>query len=191
MTPQLTEYADAYREAQRLVHTVADGLSDEAFNWKPGAKSWSVGECVVHLNKMAKGYFPVFEPAIEAAERAGEPRAEGPFTYGFVARKFTDAVRPGSRPIPTGGGMKPPAAEGGRSQIDKARALDRFDADIDRYVALVERADGLDLERIKVRSPFLPLLKLPLGGMLDALGLHAIRHAQQAERVTQQPGFPS
>ena len=185
MSPQLVGYADAYRDAQRLVHSVADGLSDEAFNWKPSASAWSVGECIVHLNKMAKGYQPVFEAAL-----SGAPRAPGPFSYGFVARRFTDAVRPGSRPIPTGGAMKPPPAEGGRSQIDKDRALDRLDADTRRFIAIVEQSEGVDLARVKVRSPFLPLLKLPLGAFLDALGQHAVRHAQQAERVTQQPAFP-
>lgn len=187
MSAQLVGYADAYREAQRLVHEVAADLSDEAFNWKPDAKSWSVGECIVHLNTMAEGYLPV----LERAAQSDGPRANGPFRYGFVARTFTNAVRPGSRPIPTAGSMKPPAATGRRSEIDKAQALERFDADTERYTAAVEQADGLDLSRISVRSPFLKLLKLPLGAFFDALGQHAIRHAQQAQRVTQQPGFPA
>ena len=136
---------------------------------------------------MAKGYLPEFE----AVAQLDGPRAEGPFRYGFIARKFTDAVRPGSRPIPTGGPMKPPPTSGQRSDIDKTRALDRFDADVDRYVATIEASDGLDLARISVRSPFLKFLKLPAGAFLDALGHHAVRHAQQAQRVTQQPGFPA
>lgn len=187
MSPQLRGYADAYRDARATLHSFVDGLTDEAFNWKPDAKRWSVGECIVHLNKIAKGYLPLFREAVEARAAVGE----GPFTYGFVTRKFTDAVRPGSRPIPTGGGMKPPPAEGTRSAIDKARAVERFDTDIDAYLEVIEASEGLDLARIKVRSPFLPLLRLPLGGMLDAMGLHAIRHVQQAERVTRLDDFPA
>lgn len=186
MSPQLKTYADAFRTAHAHVHRVADGLSDEPFNWKPSAKVWSVGECVVHLNAIAKGYLPEMEKALRDA-----PKGEGPFRYGFVSRRFIAAVTPGSRPIPTGGGMKPPKASGGRSALDKARAMDSFDAYTDRFVALCEAADGVDLAGVKVRSPFLPLMKLPLGAFIEALGLHAQRHAQQAERVTAQPGFPA
>jgi hypothetical protein len=181
------EMLRTYANAQSLAHAVADALTDEAFNWKPDAKRWSVGECFLHLNTMAKGYLPV----LEAAVAADGPRADGPYRYGWVSRRFIAAVRPGSRPMPTGGAMKPPAAHGGRSAVDKARALDGFDAYTERFVGVVRASDGLDLARIRVASPFLPLLRLPLGAFLEALGLHNVRHMQQAERVTQAPGFPA
>ena len=146
-----------------------------------------MGECLVHLNTMAKGYLPL----LETAAAAGAPRARGPFAYGPVARLFTHAVRPGSRALPTAPAMNPSSGAGTHSEIDKTRALASFDAYTERFIAVCEAADGLDLGRIKVRSPFLRLLRLPLGAFLDALGLHAIRHVQQAERVTHQPGFPA
>lgn len=179
MSPTAAALAAPYRDAQDRLAALTDGLDPDLFNHKPGPKSWSVGECVVHLNKMSTGYLPRLE---EAAAR-NDPRADGPFSYGWVARRFTDAVRPGSRPIPTAGAMKPPAASGGRSDIDPARALGRFHADTDRYVGVVRAADGLDLSQIKIRSPFVPVLRLPLGAWLDALGQHALRHVIQAERA--------
>ena len=184
---QLERYAQHYRDAQARLHSVADELSEEAFNWKPDASSWSVGECVVHLNKISKGYLG----PLEAAAAAEAPRGEGPFTYGWLTRTFIKAGSPGSRPLRTGGAMKPPAAEGTRSAIDKARALARYDEDTARYLKAVGAADGLDLRRIKVRSPFLPVARFDLGGLFEALGLHALRHVQQAERVTRMPGFPA
>ena len=187
MQPQVTQYAAHYREAQAHAHRVADGLSDEQFNWKPSAKEWSVGECLVHLNTMGKGYLPVLEDALAR----DAPRATGPFRYGFVSRRFIEAVRPGSRPMPTAGAMKPPKASGGRSEIDKARALASFDGYTDRFVEACHRADGLDIASIKVASPFLRIMRLPLGAFLEALGLHAMRHVGQAERVTARPGFPA
>ena len=178
--PAPADLAAPFLEAQRRLHALADATSDDAFNRKPGPKAWSAGECVVHLNKMAKGYLPVFEGAV-----AGDPpRGQGPFEYGWVSRRFIDAVRPGARPIPTARAMKPPASDDARqSDVDRARALERFDKDVARYVAVVEAADGLDLGRIKVRSPFLPILKLPLGAFLDAMGQHCLRHVGQAERA--------
>ena len=179
----MTDLAAPYLEAQRRLHALMDAASDDAFNRKPSPKAWSAGECVVHLNKMAKGYLPVFEEAVSRPQ----PQAPGPFTYGWVSRKFVDAVRPGSRPIPTGGAMKPPVTGDARqSGVGMERALGRFDRDIERYLAVVEASRGMDLARIKVRSPFLPVLKLPLGAFIQAMGLHCVRHVEQAERAAGQ-----
>lgn len=179
MSPQLTAIAETYQDALDRMSALDARLDDDAFNAKPSATSWSAGECVVHLNTMSKGYLPLFEDALED----GAPRADGPFRWGWVSRKFIDAVRPGSRAMPTGGPMKPPATNGLRSEIDRRRAMERFRADMARYLEAVERADGIDLARIKIASPFLKLLKLPVGAYLEAMGLHAQRHVGQAERA--------
>lgn len=175
----MTDLAAPYADARDRLLALTDGLDAEEFNRKPSETAWSAGECVVHLNKIAKGYLPVFEAAVAEGGPAGSP----PFRYGWVARRFIEAVRPGSRPIPTGGAMKPPPVEGLRSDVDPERAVARFVDDIDRYLAVIRQSDGLDLAAVKVRSPFLPVLRLPLGAMLEAMGLHSLRHVQQAERA--------
>ena len=186
MSSQLRAYADSFRQSQEHLHRIVDGLSHEPFNWKPGSKSWSIGECVVHLNTIAKGYVPAMREALTA----DAPRAGGPFSYGFVSRKFIEAVRPGSRPIPTAGAMNP-SNKIGASGVDKERAMASFDRYTEAYLALCRDAEGFDLAQIKIRSPFLKLMRLPLGAFLDAMGQHANRHVQQAESVTQAPGFPA
>lgn len=179
MSPQIQTIADTYTEARERLHALLDGMDDETFNRKPSEKGWSVGECVVHLNTISKGYLPV----MEAVLTPDAPRADGPFRWGWLSRRFIEAVRPGSRSMPTLPAMKPPETDGFSSTIDRERAVARFDADTDRWLALCERADGLDLARIRVAEPFLPLLRLPLGANLEAMGLHAVRHVQQAERA--------
>ena len=182
---QLAAYRQGYLDARDRLHALADPLDDQAFNWKPSPKGWSIGECIVHLNTIGKAYAPAFARALEDA-----PSGEGPFRYGFVSRRFIEAVRPGSRPLPTGGPMKPPPTEGTRSAIDKARALDGLDRTTDALVAAVESAAGKDLAATKVTSPFLKFMRLPVGAFLEAMSLHALRHTGQAERVAQAPGFP-
>jgi len=181
----MTDLKTPFLESQERLHALLDGLSNEAFNAKPSEDSWSAGECVVHLNTIAKGYLPAMDAAVDDP---GAPRGEGPFRYGWVSRMFIRSLRPGSRPLPTAPAMKPPAAEGLRSDIDRARAVDRFDADIDRYLALIDAAEGLDLARIRIPSPFLPLMRLPVGAFLEALGQHSLRHVLQAERAVAATG---
>ena len=175
---QAQDYADVHRRSQTRLHALADALADDAFNRKPAPDAWSVGECVEHLNRVADGYLAVIEPAVAAGAR----RAEGPFEYGFLARKLSGAVRPGGPALTTSAPLDP-SAGGARSSIDKAAALAAFDGGVERYVAACERAEGLDLRRIKVRYPFGPLLRLPLGAALQFTGLHALRHVAQAERA--------
>ena len=185
MTDSTATIRSRYTEARDRLHALAGPLSDEAFNWKPSPKRWSIGECIVHLNIIGKAYAPAMREAAEAS-----PPGAGPFRYGFVSRRFIAAVRPGSRPIPTGGPMKPPATTGSRSEIDKARALAGLDRATDALVAAADAADGKDLTAVKVPSPFLRLMRLPVGAFLEAMGLHALRHTVQAERVAEVPGFP-
>ena len=174
-----------YLDARTRLHALADPLGDEAFNWKPSPKAWSVGECIVHLNTIGGAYAPALRAA---AERA--PAGEGPFRYGFASRRFIEAVRPGSRRLPTTGAMKPPPSDGARSAIDKASALARLDRTTDALVDVVDAAAGRDLAAVRVASPFLRLVKLPVGALVEALSLHALRHTDQAERVAAAPGFP-
>ena len=187
---QALDYADLHRQAGDRVHAVADGLSDAAFGWSPGGNAWSVGACVEHLNRTAAGWLAEFEPAVADGVRRGE----GPFEYGFLARKMRGAVEPGGQALTTGRALDP-SAEPDRPPLDRASTLATFDALLDRTVDVCRRADGLDLARIKVRYPFGGtfgrLLRLPLGAALEFSGLHALRHAGQAERAAAAPGFPS
>ena len=181
MSPYPASVAATFDEARGRLRALVAETDPDTFNRKPSPKAWSAGECVDHLNRTAEGLLP----RIEEAFGPGAPRGAAPDRpeWGWMARRFIAAVTPGSRPLPTGGPMKPPAAKGDRSDVDPDRALARFDADTDRWLALCERSDGLDHERIKVRSPFLPVVKLPAAAFVEAMGQHALRHVGQAERA--------
>lgn len=186
LAPQLQAYQDAYHRARQEAHDVADALGADAFNWKPSPETWSVGECLAHLNVVAGAYAPVLEEALEGAAPRGEP----PFHYGWLARRFIEANRPGGRALRTPRAMRPPEAGAARSALDPEATLTTFDRLTDRMIAAVARGDGLDLAHLRVASPFLRILRLPAGAFLDALGQHALRHVAQARRVTEHPGFP-
>ncbi len=187
LTERLERYEKSYLEARERARVLAGHLTDEQFNWKPAAKRWSVGECLYHVNVISEGYLPVLCDAVKSADRG----ASEPFRYGWLGRKFIAAVTPGTKPVSTAGSMKPPRAEPSRSFLDRSETLRTFDESMTEFAALVRVAEGVDLARVKVRSPFLWLLRLPVGAFLEALGLHALRHLDQARRVTEEDGFPS
>ena len=47
----------------------------------------------------------------------------------------------------------------------------------------MERAEGLDLARIKVATPISRFLKMSLGAMFEQAAAHERRHIEQARRV--------
>lgn len=184
---QLEQYAKTYLEARERARSLVGPLSEAQFNWKPGTDRWSVGECVYHLNVISQAYLPVLQEAVASAERG----VTGPFGYGWLSRKFISAVKPGSKPTRTTGAMKPPPAEASRSGLARAETLTAFEDLMLEFADVVRDSEGIDLAAVKVRSPFLWILRLPVGTFLEALGLHALRHLDQAMRVTQEVGFPA
>ncbi len=184
----LDSYAEAFRASRTRLHALADPLAGDAFNWKPAPGSWSIAECVVHLNVIAGAYGPYFSEAFATAPP--RPAQPAPLRPGLVGRLFVASVRPGSLKVPTFPAMKPPATDGVRSAIDALDALATFDHLTADLLAAVERARTTDAGRVRVREPFLPQIRLPLVAFLDGLGQHALRHTAQAERVAAAPGFP-
>ncbi|MEM0962242.1 MAG: DinB family protein [Bacteroidota bacterium] len=178
MPTQAQDYANLHIQSQARIHALADGAAGGALVVRPAPGAWSAAECVEHLNRVAEGYLGVIEPAVAADAR----RAEGPFAYGFVMRKMISGMEGSGPALKTPQALNP-AAKGGAPDLDPAAALVAFDGYVARYIAACRRAEGLDLRRIKVRYPFGPLLRLPLGAALQLSGLHALRHVAQAERA--------
>jgi hypothetical protein len=186
MDATLAAYADAYRRAYGEAAALAEALTPAPFNWKPAPDVWSVAECLVHLNTMNAPYVT----AIEEALAEGGPQGAPPFRYGWLARRFIASTGPQpKRKMKTFGRMKPTPS----SDYAPDRVLADFKALTDGFLALLARAEAerLDLSRIRIRSPFLPILRLPVGAFLEALAGHEQRHLDQARRVKEAPGFPA
>ena len=180
-------YAATYRQAQAMADEIAASLSDAQFNWKPSPKAWSVGECIEHLSIIGRAYVPVLKEAVSGMTS----RAEPPFRYGFVGRLFIKYSSPDSATrLNTAPAMNPNQG-GPHSKLDRDASLAEFKSLNEGYLAVCREADGLDLTAARIASPFVPLLRLQVGAMLEGLSVHEIRHLNQARRVTEHPDFPS
>ena len=75
------------------------------------------------------------------------------------------------------------------TQIDAA-ILQRFLASNDRARAVTRQAAPYDVNRIRFRNPFIPVLRFTVGTGLEILSNHQRRHLLQAERVRESLEFP-
>ena len=169
--------------ADKRAITLATGLSSAQLNWKPRANAWSVGQCLEHLCLTNEVYI---EPIAHSLR--GEPT--GPvedITPGFFGRWFIRRyIEPTTQRRPARAPRKSvPVA----SHVD-ASILDRFLASNVRVRDVIARAWKHDVNRVRFRNPFVPLIRFTVGTGLQIIARHNHRHLQQAERVKNTAGFP-
>lgn len=166
---------------------IASGLSNAQFNWRPGPDSWSIADCLEHLNVGVSKAMPAFDAAI-AKGRAKGQTATGPFKYGWFARYMARSMEP-----PPKFRMKAPKMlRVPLTQTHRAAELiPEFRSVREQLADRVRQADGLDLARVRAISSVNRLLRLPLGAYFAFILAHDRRHLWQARQVRISPGFPT
>lgn len=168
------------QEAEGLYH----GLSDEQINWQPQPGSWSIAQCLDHLNISNQKLIGKIELALNAAKAAGK-RHDGPYVYGFFSRWMLRSLQPPPRNKMK---TKPDFEPATRKAL--AGILPIWKQTHERLEQLIHESNGFDLARIKVTSPYMSLLRYPLGMAFWIQTAHDRRHLYQAREVRTQPGFP-
>lgn len=184
LIPELQERRSQFRSIKKTTEELTAGLTHQQFNWRPTSEEWSVAQCLSHLNVAGFLILRRVEEAIEEARDQG-PRSEGPFEYSLVGRSFVRLMEPSSWMRVSSPSSFVPAPEHSREVV-----IPRFLELQDDLVASVEAANGLDLRRIKVRSPVSRLLRFSLGIWFAAVEAHERRHMEQAQRIRSHPRFP-
>lgn len=179
--PALCPDNDVFRRQFEQLSADADALiaplTEEAFNWQPSPTSWSVGQCVEHLNVSARQYLPAMDEAIASAIRRSLFN-EGPFTYNWIGRLVVASMEPPPRYRFTSPKVLRPQET--RSPAD---VLAGFRAYQVQYIDRLHAANGLDLARARVHSPAAAWLWLPLGSAFALMAAHERRHLWQARQV--------
>lgn len=165
---------------QRLVRE----RTPEQLLWRPGPASWSIAECIQHLNAALAMYRSPMRLAFER-ERHNAPLAQGSFRVGFLASKFLSILEPPYRvKVKAPSSMLPPAT------LDPARVMDEFVRSREDYLAFGREAARVDMSSIRFTNPAVPIWKLSLTEGLLIMLAHDRRHLWQAENVRKRREFP-
>jgi hypothetical protein len=173
---------DELDTADRRVNDLARGLSPKQLNWKPAEDLWSVGQCLQHLYAANEVYLPAIANALD--DRTPAPVQD--ITPGWFGRWF---IRTYIEPSSRGKRARAPRALAPARQIDPS-VIDLFLRSNDVARDLVRRAGAYNINRIRFRNPFIPLLRFTVGTGLEIVWRHQHRHLLQAERIKQTPTFP-
>ena len=184
----LAPEVDGYKQEFERLATAADALvsplTEEQFIWRPAHGSWSIAECIDHLNVTARLYLPQLDEGIAEAIRRGL-YAEGPFTHDLIGRFLVRTMEPPARIRVKAPSSFHPVVHRSRSEIMAA-----FRAYQVQFVDRLRQASGLDLRRAKVHSPISDWIKMSLNSGFALMAAHERRHLWQAQQVIAAAGFP-
>ncbi|HEU0122764.1 MAG TPA: DinB family protein [Bryobacteraceae bacterium] len=180
-TLELIDYARQIDSANAELQALAAEYG-EAGLCKPAAGGgWSAAECIDHVGVTLAAYLPGLRAAV-AETRKGK-RAEGPFSYGLLAKLMIWAIAP-----PVRLRTRAPETFAPRPQPDVKTAMETWFSHHSALQKLMEEADGWDLAAVKMASPANAKIKLPVGAVFAVLTAHARRHLLQAQRAVSGSG---
>lgn len=176
----ISELETADFRAEQLVRP----LTREQLNWPPAPGAWSIGQCLEHLLLVNEIYLPAISISLDGRQQSQVSEV----TPGWFSRWF---IRNYIAPFSEGGGTRSRAPRKIRPAKDvDSSVLDAFLRSNKLARDLISRASAYDVNRIRFRNPFIPLLRFTVGTGLEIVSKHQGRHLFQAERVRQSSAFP-
>jgi hypothetical protein len=185
LAPELAELDHQFAALKAEASDLVTRLQNAQFNWRPDARSWSISECLVHLNMVGDRYVHLIEKTLPDA-RAGGLVGQGPFGHGWLGRWLLANTEPPPR-------RKSKAPRSFMPPDDQpiTAVLPTFLHLQEQLTLLLAEANGLDLARIKVPVPGWGPLKLNLYVTLAGIAAHERRHLWQARQVRSHAAFPA
>lgn len=174
---ELRERVDACGAA---VSDLVRGISDDEFSTRPGTDSWSMCECIDHLIISGTRLCDAIDVALAQAHRKGW-FSRGPFRYGRIGNWFVR--QSGGENFPNRRRIKTLKLYSPQAERSVRSVLIDFDALQTNLSERIEASNGIDLARVRFRSPAAPLVRLQLGQWLALLVGHQERHLMQAREA--------
>ena len=179
MHAQLETYRSDLLTLKEEATALVGDVDADTLRRPPDPETWSVVQIFDHMNTAGWLLLNSLEQAIQEAHENG-PYGEPPFRYGFISRWFVRSMEPSSGWTFTAPSVFEPETT---ETLYPGEAVEEFRALQDQFADCVADAEGLDLRRIRVASPAVPLLRISLGAWFEASAAHQRRHLEQARGV--------
>lgn len=150
-------------------------LSEEQILMKPDQYSWSIGECLEHLNLYADYYHPAI---LSGMEDGGSHSGDYVFKSGMVGDYFAKSMLPKKKMMKLSSpSNKNPAKVGVPDDV-----VNRFTSHQKEMLNLLGLARKRDLNNIKIPISIATWIKFKLGDTFRFVINHNQRHLVQAVR---------
>ena len=148
---------------------------ENMLNFRITADSWSILECLEHLNRYGNFYIPEISHRISSS--ATSPKAD--FKPGILGNYFAGSMLPKEKlnKMKTLKGMNPI-----RSQLNK-EVINEFIQQQKQLLDLLKKAEYVNLEKTKTAISISKLITLKLGDTFRFVIYHNARHMVQIENI--------
>lgn len=182
--PDLADFAAQIAKIRDDATQLTSGLNSQQMNWRSHPARWSIAQCLAHITLGNEEYLREIDAAILQA-RSRELFSAGPFKHGWFGNWFARSFEP-----PPKFKLRNPKVITPPADVSGEKVSTDFDRNQQDVLRRIYEANGIDLGRAKITSPFLRMLRLSLGQAFAVLTAHARRHLWQAWQVRNDPAFP-
>lgn len=167
----LDEVKAIYKNNESSIQSALEKASETDLNKKPNADSWSVLECLEHLNIYARYYQPAIKNAIQKAKK-GDSLAD--YKSGWFGKMSIEGIQPSNtKPQKTLKKYNPTASQLTLSVVKE------FQKNEAEWAEIIEMAYAININQRAVPVEFLKLIKMKIGDALCFAIQHEARHVQQ------------
>jgi hypothetical protein len=159
-------------------------LESDELSYKPSENSWSVVECIEHINLVNNHYLSQLDILKETAEQAGDEQLRS----SWFGKKFAKSMAPGeagiSNRMKTFKKVDPTARrKQGYAVVEKV-VFQNLMLDLQRLEGQLELAKSRSVKPLKIKS-LLPVLRFRFMDAVNLVLNHTDRHLLQAEKTLQ------
>jgi hypothetical protein len=180
MTDLLTELKDITVKGIQVAENVFVTAPHGVLHFKESEKSWSVLECLEHLNLYSEFYNPYIKKAIQKGVLS-KSLPGTTFKSGLLGDYFAKMMKIGNQ-----GQIKKYPAFKSKNPSNfnlPANVLERFISQQKETLELLNMAENINLEEVKIPTTISTLIKLKLGDGFRFVIYHNERHVAQALRA--------
>lgn len=160
-------------------------LSAEQLSWKPDAKSWSVGQCIDHLDVTNSEELPAMEAATRG-EHTSKFFEKLPWLPGFFGRFVLKSVDPDNvKKNKAPGVFKPTQSDVSPDIVDKYLKSSK------KIIETMKASEGMEIDKMIITSPVGRFVTYSLEDTFKMVVFHDRRHFNQAKRLMEMQGFPA
>ena len=180
--PQLAQIVFQFEDAQARLHRLEARTPDDRWRARGNPGSWSIGECIAHLNLTSKAFIPLLREAFERDNRVHKP----PKRYrqdpmGWLTSLLVGEPRGLLRFVRVS--TLPRFAPAPATSLDREMVVAEFNTYQHELIMLTHLAEQRQLEKLRIVSPFDRRISYNAYSCLVMLPRHQHRHIAQAERV--------
>jgi len=180
LVPELERIRREAETASAEAGRLCDGLGEESLAWRPQTGRWSIAEHLLHLEMTTRTFLPVVDQSIAEARSKGLT-SPGPFRLGLKGRLFVWYNEP-----PPMFRLPAPKALQPITQGAATEALPRFLQSQRLMLERLELANGLDIARARLASPFASYIRMSLFALFSVFTAHERRHLWHISNLRRQ-----